>query len=130
MRYLGIDYGSKRVGIAVSDETKTFANPLTVLQNDENLILQIEKICEEKEVEGIVVGESKDFNQNDNEIMGEINPFVENLKNKLNIPIHLHPEFLTSQEAEHIQGKNDMHDASAAALILNHYLNTKYNHGK
>ena len=130
MRYLGIDYGSKRVGIAVSDETKTFANPLTVLQNDENLILQIEKICEEKEVEGIVVGESKDFNQNDNEIMGEINPFVENLKNKLNIPIHLHPEFLTSQEAEHIQGKNDMHDASEAALILNNYLNTKYNHGK
>ncbi|HEY0220890.1 MAG TPA: Holliday junction resolvase RuvX [Candidatus Paceibacterota bacterium] len=122
MRYLGIDYGGKRVGVAVSDETKTFANPFSVLENNENLISEIEKVCREKEIEAIVVGESKDFNFKDNKIMGDIREFVKIIEEKLKLPVHLHPEFLTSQEAERIQGKNDMHDASAAAIILGHFL--------
>ena len=63
--------------------------------------------------------------------MTEIKPFVENLK-KLGLSVHLHPEFLTSAEAERLQGKNHMHDASAAALILKSYLETKNNknHGQ
>jgi putative holliday junction resolvase len=130
MRYLGIDYGGKRVGIAVSDETKTFANPLVVLQNNEELISKIKEICTQQEVEFIVVGESKDFDFKDNEIMKEIKPFIESLKLNINVPIEMHPEFLTSKQAEHIQGKNDMHDASAGALILQSFLDTKNNHGK
>lgn len=127
MRYLGIDYGSKRVGVAVSDETKTFATPLIVLENTEDLITQIEKICKEQSIELIVVGDSKDFDFKENKIMEEIKPFVESLKSKLDIPIHMHPEFLTSQQAEHIQGKNEMHDASAGALILQSYIDTNKN---
>jgi len=130
MRYLGIDYGGKRVGLAVSDETKTFANPLVVLENTPDLISRIEKICKEKEIDGVVVGESKNFDFEENEIMKEIKPFVESLKSTLNIPVHMHPEFLTSRDAEHIQGKNEMHDASAASLILQSFLDTKNNHGK
>ncbi len=122
MRYLGIDYGSKRVGVAISDETKTFANPLVVLKNSSSLLDEIVRICKEKEVEVVVVGESKNFKQEDNVIMSEIKPFVENLKN-VGLIVFLEPEFLTSQEAEHIQGEGDMHDASAAAIILNSYLN-------
>lgn len=130
MRYLGIDYGGKRVGVAVSDETKTFANPLIVLENNVDLISQIEKICKQEEVEVIVVGESQNFDFKDNEIMKEIKPFVDSLGSRLSIRIEMHPEFLTSKQAEHIQGKNDMHDASAASLILQSYLDTKNNHGK
>jgi len=122
MRYLGVDYGGKRVGIALSDESKAFANPLVVLDNNESLVEQIEKICREKEVELIVVGESQDYNFKDNKIMDEIRVFVGELENKLKLKVVLHPEFLTSMEAERIQGKNHMHDASAAALILNSYL--------
>ena len=59
--------------------------------------------------------------------MKEIIPFVEILKSRLNLPVHMHPEFLTSQEAERLQGKNDMHDASAAAIILKSYLDLKNN---
>ncbi len=127
MRYLGIDYGGKRVGIAVSDETKTFANPLIVLENNNELFLEVEKICKEQDVELIVVGDSKDFDFKENEIMKEIKPFVESLKSNLNIPIHMHPEFLTSREAEHIQGKNEMHDASAGAIILQSFIDTNKN---
>ena len=57
--------------------------------------------------------------------MKEILPFVGDLRKVLGVPVHLHPEFLTSREAEQLQGHNDMHDASAAALILKSYLESK-----
>lgn len=122
MRYLGIDYGSKRVGIAVSDPTKTICSPLAVLKNSTTLVSEIKDICREKSIEAVVVGESKNYSFKDNFIMKEIRPFVETLKNELGIPVYLHPEFLTSREAEHIQGGGNMLDASAAALILKSYL--------
>lgn len=130
MRYIGIDYGAKRVGIAVSDPEKNFAFPLVVLENNESLIVEIEKLCEVNTAEAVVVGESKDFNFKENEIMKDIEPFVKKLKEVLNLPVYMHPEFLTSLEAERLQGKNDMHDASAAALILKSYLDMNKDHGK
>lgn len=124
MRYLGIDYGSKRIGVAVSDPSKTFATPLSVLRNSSDLLPELGRICKDHDIEAVVVGESKDFSLRDNYIMKEIRPFVESLKNSLKLPVYLYPEFMTSSEAEHIQGRNEMHDASAAALILKHYLDT------
>jgi len=127
MKYLGIDFGSKRVGVAVSDETNSFALPLLVLDNSSNLIKELIEICRENNIGEIVVGESLDFSQRENEIMKEVNPFVKKLGDSLNLPIHTHPEFMTSQEAERLQGKNNMLDASAAAIILKSYLDTKNN---
>ena len=125
MRYLGIDYGAKRVGLAVSDDSESFALPLSVIPNSEDLLNEIVKICKEQNVGTVVVGESKDFSGEVNNIMKEIAPFVKSLEEKLDLPVHMHPEFLTSKEAEQLQGKNDMLDASAAALILKSYLDTK-----
>lgn len=124
MRYLGIDYGAKNVGIALSDERGDFSYPLSVIQNSENLVDEIIEICNEKKVDEIVVGESKDFNQRENPIMKEVQKLVDDLKSKTSLSIHFHPEFMTSLEAERLQGHNDMHDASAAALILKSYLET------
>ena len=124
MRYLGIDYGAKRVGVAVSDEKGEFSFPLKVLKNSKSLIYDISHICQENKIGEIVVGESKDFSQKENDIMAEITPFVKSLKEKTGLSVHMHPEFLTSMEAEQLQGHNDMHDASAAALILKSYLET------
>ena len=125
MRYLGIDYGSKRVGLSVSDEDGQFAFPFSVLENSEDLVNEIIEICKENKVSEIVVGKSQDFSFKDNEIMKEINPFVRSLEDKTGLPIHMHPEFLTSLEAKHLQGKNDKSDASAAALILKSYLDSR-----
>ncbi len=124
MKYLGIDYGAKNVGVAVSDDSLMFAFPLVVISNSKDLVSDIVKICEENSITNIIVGDSKDFSQNENEIMKDIKAFVEKLKEEIDIPVDLHPEFMTSTEAERIQGDNSMRDASAAALILKSYLYT------
>jgi putative holliday junction resolvase len=130
MKYLGIDYGSKRIGLAVSDETESFAFPLSVLNNTEEVIKEISRICLEKEIGQIVVGESRNFEMKENDIMKEITFFCQKLTAETKLPIAMHPEFLTSSEAERLQGKNEMLDASAAAIILKSYLDKKKNHGE
>jgi len=127
MRILGIDYGSKRVGIAVSDETKSFAFPKVVLKNDKSLLNEIRKICQENDIDEVVIGESQNYKMDDNEIMKKIRPFKENLENETGIKTVWEKEFMTSAEAERIQGKNEMLDASASALILKSYLDKQKN---
>ena len=127
MRYLGIDFGSKRVGIALSDDSNSFAFPHTVLLNSDNLIGEIKKICIDNDVTEIVVGESRNFEQEENNIMKEVRPFVRELQKINGKPVHLHPEFLSSLEAKQLQGKNNMLDASAAAIILKSFLDTRNN---
>lgn len=112
------------MGVAISDDSESFAFPVVVLQNSDKLIADISKICKENSVAEVVVGESKDFASKDNDIMKEIAPFVADLKKALHLPVHMHPEFMTSVEAERLQGKNAMHDASAAAIILKSYLDS------
>ena len=122
MRYLGIDYGSKRVGLAISDEAGEFAFAHSVLQNNVELLPEIKKIIAEKDVEVVVLGESKNYKGEENVIMKAIKEFKVELEKVTGLPVYLEPEFMTSAEAERIQGKNKMHDASAAALILKSYL--------
>lgn len=125
MRYMGIDYGSKRIGIAVSDENNTFALPHSVILNSKKeleVLEQINTIICDKEITHIIIGESKDFSGKENPIMKDIKIFKEALENRFAVPVIYEPEFLTSHHAEKFQGKNDMHDASAAALILQSYL--------
>lgn len=122
MRFLGIDYGSKRVGAALSDEAGEFALPLQVLPNTATLLPALKKIIAEKKVGAVVLGESKNFKGEPNLIMKKIAEFKRVLEDETGLPVHLEPEFLTSAEAERVQGKNRMQDASAAALILKSYL--------
>ncbi len=122
MRYLGIDFGKKRVGIALSDEGGQFAMAHSVLPNNESLIKSIGELCTKQKVGAIVMGESKNFKQEENVIMKEVYKTKEALEKATGLPVYLEPEFMTSAEAEHLQGKNAMLDASAAALILKSYL--------
>jgi len=124
MKHLGIDYGEKRVGLALSDERGDFSYPLSVLKNSDKIAEEIAEICKEKNVQVVVVGESKNFDQKENPIMKEVHGLVEKLKSQTGLPVYLHPEFMTSIEAERLQGHNEMHDASAAAIILKSYLET------
>lgn len=122
MKYLGIDYGAKRIGLAVSDDGGEFAFPFSILENGKNIVEKIKKICEEEKIQVIILGESLDYKGNPNPIMKHIEKFKNNLEKEISIPIHFEPEFLTSREAEHLQEDNKKLDASAAALILKSYL--------
>lgn len=122
MRYLGIDYGKKRVGIAISDEASEFAFPHAVLENRDNLLEKVGEICKKEDIRAVIMGDSKNYHQEDNTIMKDVREFKLRIENELKLPVYLEPEFMTSAEAERLQGKNTMHDASAAALILKSYL--------
>ncbi|AKM84003.1 TPA: Holliday junction resolvase RuvX [Candidatus Campbellbacteria bacterium] len=138
MKYLGIDYGSKNVGIAVSDVDGILAFPKTVLDNDRNLLKNIKKIIKDDNVGAIVIGESLNFSGEPNVIMKKITPFKAVLENETGLSVYFQTEFFTSKEADRVQGENlkgvrkqdrqkakvrlEKNDASAAALILRSYL--------
>lgn len=125
MKLLGIDYGLKRVGISLSDDGGTLAFPNSVLEN-KNLSDQILKICDDNNVEKIIIGESKDYSQKDNPIMVQVKSFIEELKQKTNLEIVLHPEFMTSMQAQkEIGEKGKMVDAQAAAIMLQSYIDLR-----
>lgn len=135
MKFLGIDFGSKRVGIAVSDEAGTLAFPKTVLKNDKSLASVIKKICADEKADALVVGESLNLKGEPNKLQKEISIFKKELENELKVPVYFQKEFMTSIEARRPkEGKKIFSarklpkekaiktDASAAALILQRYL--------
>ena len=144
MRHLGIDYGSKRIGLALSDEGGVLAFPYSILLNDTDLLEKILKICEKENVSAIIIGESHNLAGKANKIMGSIEMFKRNLEAETDIPISFQKEFMTTVEAraiaEQMRGeggkkKNNERkvakskaaaaDAAAAALILQRYLDKK-----
>jgi methionine--tRNA ligase beta chain len=129
MKLLGIDYGSKRVGLAHSDEAGQFAMPLIVLSNTKNLLDEVVGAAKEKGVREIVIGESKNYAGEANAILADTLTFKKELENA-GFAVHLEPEFMTSAHVEKLQGKTDMLDASAAALILQSYLDKQKAQGR
>jgi len=122
MRLLGIDYGKKRVGIAITDALGMMAFPKAVLPNDNFLFSEIKNLVAGHKIEKIILGESKDFKMNDNPIMSQIKAFKNELERDLGLPIIYETEILSSHQAAHFQGKTDMIDASAASIILQSYI--------
>jgi|ERR1035437_5402913 putative Holliday junction resolvase len=138
MKYLGIDYGSKRVGIAVSDDTGRIAFPKKVIKNQspERLIAEIKEMCKEQLISDIVIGDSRDYKGRPNEIMKHIEPFSVALEESVGLPVHFQLEFMTSMQAERpfgkptkedeqLKGDKALLDASAAAIILQSFLDSR-----
>ncbi|MDQ3245073.1 MAG: Holliday junction resolvase RuvX [bacterium] len=134
MKYLGIDYGTKRVGVAFSDDGGTLAFPKEIIKNGQDLMKNLGAIIKEENINEIVVGESMDLNNLENKIQKEIKVFVKKMEEDFKLKVHMQKEFMTTIEARGREGKekNDARktkiiqnkeiDASAAALILQRYL--------
>ncbi|MGM0482714.1 MAG: RuvX/YqgF family protein [Patescibacteria group bacterium] len=122
MRFLGIDYGKKRVGLAVSDETESLAFPYDTIFNNPDLLRNILSICEKEEIDGIVIGESRTLSGKDNPLMKDIVSFKKKILAEKDIDVYMEPEFSTTQEAKKMQGSGKYMDASAAAIILQRFL--------
>lgn len=138
-RFIAIDYGTKRIGVAISDENRTLAFPKEIVPNDRHTFHRLGAIIESENISEIVVGESVDFSGKLNALSGRIEVFILELGEKFGLPVHKQKEFLTSVEARKAgTGKKDLTpsqahskvkqmksgrvDASAAALILQRYL--------
>lgn len=121
-RLLGIDYGIKRVGVAVSDEARMMAFPHAVFKNDSELLKNLLAVIAEKNVTEVVIGHSLDKEGNPNTIHAKVEELMLDLTLEVGLPIHLEPELYTTQAALRIQGRNDMTDAAAATLILDAFI--------
>jgi putative Holliday junction resolvase len=130
-KFLGIDYGSKRVGTSLSDDDGILAFPRDVFINDKKLLEKIVQLCDRESVSAVVVGESLDSAGKPNVIMKKISSFKENLEKELLLPVYLEPEFMTSHHASIGENKGEFRkgvvDASAAALILQRFLDKRNN---
>lgn len=132
MKHLGIDYGTKRIGLALSDDTGTLAFPHAVVPAGQGALSAIDEIVKKEGVGRIVVGESRDFAGSANPVMEDIEQFKKDLGGLTGLPVEYEREFFTSVQAarqfapqEKSRKKNPSHDtldASAAALILQGYL--------
>jgi putative Holliday junction resolvase len=130
-KILGIDMGTKRIGLALSNIEETFAFPFSVIEGEKDLqqiaqivLPKIVEVAQAEGVETVVIGESKDFAQNHNPIMKQIAGIQHGLE-QAGFTVILEPEFLSSAQAERFQGKHDKLDASAATIILQSYLDRK-----
>lgn len=121
MKYLSIDYGTKKIGIATSDEDGRMAFPCMIIENNKDTLKDIKELVKAMEIQEIVIGESVDETGKPNEVMKEIRNFAVQLEDYVDLPLHFEKEWMTSLEARRFQGKHIVDD-SAAALILQRYL--------
>jgi putative Holliday junction resolvase len=134
-RILGIDFGNKRIGIAVTDSLKIIASPLeTVKTSDFEKFL--EKYLKTETIDELVVGYPVQMNNNPSDSVKYIDPFIRRLKKLLpGVPVHLVDERFTSRMALRamIEGgvkKMDRRDKSivdkiSASLILRSFLDSR-----
>lgn len=99
MRFLGIDYGSKKVGLALSDSDGLLAFPFAIYPNNISLIDSIEKLINDEKVDRVVMGASYNNAGQANEVMTEIENFVKELGERTAKIVLYEKEFWTSQEA-------------------------------
>ncbi len=129
---MGIDYGARNVGIALSDDAKMFAFAKGIFRNDDSLLEKISEFAKKENVEFFVVGESDNPAGGENTIMRRIKIFSEALSVQTELPVKQISEAYSSAEARRLletkiktrKDKKIPVDAAAAAIILQTYLDT------
>ncbi len=133
MRYLGLDLGSRTLGIAISDASGIIASSYGIIRHNEEYDMLIDRIRDlviEKRVDEIVLGLPKNMNNTLGEKARLSYEFKKKLEDKLNIKVHLVDERLTTKQATDLLILNDTSrqkrkkviDSMAATIILQSYL--------
>lgn len=128
MKIMGLDYGAKRIGVAVSDENASMAFPREILLNDSHVLNEIGNIIKTEEIGKIVIGDP-----GDNQIKVAVEEFSKRIEEEFALPVIMEKEFMTSMHVSQAGGKKPIarlekqdrspkRDDSAAALILQRYL--------
>lgn len=129
MRRLGIDYGDKRIGIAISDEEGRFAFPKMILQNTPHLFNDLKEIVSLEyfdKIIAVVVGLPQNFKGEDTQQTQKVRVFARRLEKELGVEVIFENEILTSRQIEKTDASaKSLIDASSAALILQGHLDRK-----
>jgi putative Holliday junction resolvase len=133
MKYLAIDYGNKRTGLALCDKNETIASPLAVLTTGKDLLKKIADIVEAENVDAVVIGLPLNIDGSEGFQAKRAKQFAEQLKKQLNITIHFQDERLSTFGAQEKLEQTNLSkkkkgyrlDAVAAAQILQDFLETK-----
>lgn len=120
MTYLGIDYGTKRIGLAKGNDEEHLAMPLRTIPHDSEVFNTIRDILIREHVGEVVVGIPTSFDGEEHQTARDARTFGERLSKELEVRVHFVNELLTSKQSRD-SGVSDV-DASAAALILQNYL--------
>lgn len=134
MRYLGIDYGEKRIGLAISDQLGIIAGKLKTLENVSwnNVVLELKKIIDERLIDEIVIGMPRNLKGEETQQTLKVKDFIVFLKEKIKIPVHERNEMFTSKESNSIliaadvsrKDRKKFVDQLSAVLILQSYLDS------
>ena len=119
-KILGIDYGDKRVGLALAEEAGP-ALPFKVIENNKNLIKDIKDIIDQEYISELVVGLPHSFSGQENERLVITKNFIKDLQENLNVNVATVDEQLTSKLYEKMGVNKDI-DKYAATAILDTYL--------
>ena len=127
-RLLGIDPGKNRIGIAISDEDKLVSTPLKTIfkKNNSNFINEIQKIIEENNIKGIIVGNPINMDGSKGPSAQSAEDFSKYISNNVSIPVTMWDERLSSQGAFNLSSNLDVNiskkvnklDQNAASFIL------------
>jgi putative Holliday junction resolvase len=133
MRYLAIDHGTKRTGLAICDAAETICSPLAVIHGQKELLKKIADVVEVENVDAVVLGLPLNMTGSESSQTKLVRKFAEQLKDRLSVPVHLQDERLSSfsageklAPADFTRGKIKKRiDAVAAAEILGAFLEQK-----
>ena len=133
-RIMGIDFGLKRIGIALSDSLKVFAYTHTTLLNNSNTFVELEKIIKEKNVVKIILGIPNENYVSKTSVVNDIKKFKNTMEKKFLLPVIFGDETYTSAIAqqrilESVNKKQkrknkNLLDMHSAAIILQEYLDS------
>ncbi|UCG55846.1 MAG: Holliday junction resolvase RuvX [Phycisphaerales bacterium] len=133
MRYLAIDHGTKRTGLAICDSAETIASPLGVIEGQAEALKRIAQVVESEEVGAIVLGLPLNMDGSAGPQARLVLKFAERLRERIDIPVQLQDERLSSFSAEEKlfpaeftkDKRRKRLDAIAAAQILEDFLEAK-----
>ncbi|MGL4388912.1 MAG: Holliday junction resolvase RuvX [Brevinema sp.] len=127
-RLLGIDYGTKKIGLALTDELRMIASPFDVVPNNEQFWITLEKLVRDYRIDGFVVG--KPLHDGENSFVTTVMNFIHNLGSRFSFSIYFQDESLSSKSSRDFlissgkKGKKLKQDLDkyAAQAILNDFL--------
>jgi len=129
-KFLGLDFGEKKIGLAIADTETKIATPFKIIANDDAIFKQLREICEQEKIARIIVGVPLGLQGIKSKQYGEVLCFINKLEKEIKIEVEQQDENLSSRYAKNLLKETrakKLDDAVAAMIILQSYLDERHN---